>query len=995
MIYDGIKLIEGSALQNLVIATGTSFPSNADEGELFVRTDAGNAGLYVYQNSSWNKLLKVGDTVDGGGTAAGITDSIQYNVDGALAGTQSLRWTNASNTMTLGTAGGSNVTITAAGPAASAVAGTPLTVKAGTGGSAASGGELRLYGGDASGTTAPGGNVVIRGGAGKSAQPGGTVTIQGGFGEGGLAQGDGGQVILSGGYADQTSGNGDGGAVTIRGGLRGANTSAVGGPIIFQTSNSQTQVERFRILSDGAWSVGTAGNNVGSSGQVLTSQGAGAAPIWATPESFASNDTVTLSTNQSITGNKTFSNATTIFSISDNGPAFTRFVSSSTTQYFAGGLSVGITSASDTSARYTQIYQYNALANGAATGFAIAQADSNNAYVRSIFNYNYADQRLQLYTSGSVRQTINSDGTVLVGNLSTPVTQANGTQAGFSVANTEIGSSRMAVSIFRNDANSAGLTFTKSRGATAGTHGLVQNGDGLGFMPFEGSTGSAYARGAIISVVVDGTPSTTSMPGKLSFFTTPSGSTTPVERLAITASGALAVNSSTGTAGQVLTSQGNGSPPTWSSPSVTLQNNTIIGTVANTAVNFTGISGTDSSGTFTIKPGSTTSAGNTLVLAGGDTTSSGGGSLGGAVLIRGSDVTTAIAGGNVTIRGGNNSGSGSGVSASTGGSVSINGGTSTNGSGGSLSLTAGNAAGLANAYTGGNISLTAGNGSGGGSGGNITITSGAGSTGGGQGGTVTIAGANGSSGINAGSVTVQSGDGTHNPGTLTLRGSNISSGTGNGGQVQINGGSASGNAGTPRNGGNVSIVGGSSGSGGLGGQTTISGGNSTQSGGTGGSVQISGGTGAVSGGSIKFRTSPTTTAVDRLEITSTGAWSVNSSAGTAGQVLVSNGSTSSPTWQDLPSPTKLERVTTFDANARGKRVALSAGVTIPSGTYAAGDAFSFYNTTGSAVTITQGASLTLRQDGTTNTGDRSLAPYGTCFVWFNTANEAVISGSVS
>lgn len=98
---------------------------------------------------------------------------------------------------------------------------------------------------------------------------------------------------------------------------------------------------------------------------------------------------------------------------------------------------------------------------------------------------------------------------------------------------------------------------------------------------------------------------------------------------------------------------------------------------------------------------------------------------------------------------------------------------------------------------------------------------------------------------------------------------------------------------------------------------------------------------------------------------------------------------------EVAGPTKLERVTTFDANALGKRVALSAGVTIPSGTYAVGDAFSFYNTTGSAVTITQGASLTLRQDGTANTGNRTLAPYGTCFVWFNTTNEAIISGSVS
>lgn len=91
----------------------------------------------------------------------------------------------------------------------------------------------------------------------------------------------------------------------------------------------------------------------------------------------------------------------------------------------------------------------------------------------------------------------------------------------------------------------------------------------------------------------------------------------------------------------------------------------------------------------------------------------------------------------------------------------------------------------------------------------------------------------------------------------------------------------------------------------------------------------------------------------------------------------------------------LPRVTTFDASARGKRVAIAAGVTIPANTYVAGDAFSFYNDSASAVTITQGASLTLRQDGTANTGNRTLAARGTCFVWFNSATEAIISGSIT
>lgn len=91
----------------------------------------------------------------------------------------------------------------------------------------------------------------------------------------------------------------------------------------------------------------------------------------------------------------------------------------------------------------------------------------------------------------------------------------------------------------------------------------------------------------------------------------------------------------------------------------------------------------------------------------------------------------------------------------------------------------------------------------------------------------------------------------------------------------------------------------------------------------------------------------------------------------------------------------LPRVTTFDSAARGKRVAITGGITIPANTYVAGDAFSFYNNSASPVIITQGGNLTLRQDGTTNTGNRTLAARGTCFVWFNSATEAIISGSIT
>ena len=76
----------------------------------------------------------------------------------------------------------------------------------------------------------------------------------------------------------------------------------------------------------------------------------------------------------------------------------------------------------------------------------------------------------------------------------------------------------------------------------------------------------------------------------------------------------------------------------------------------------------------------------------------------------------------------------------------------------------------------------------------------------------------------------------------------------------------------------------------------------------------------------------------------------------------------------------------------GKCIAVTAGITIPNSTFAAGDAVSIYNDSAAAITITSGVT-TLRLAGTTTTGNRTLAARGMATVWFNSATEAVISGA--
>jgi len=83
---------------------------------------------------------------------------------------------------------------------------------------------------------------------------------------------------------------------------------------------------------------------------------------------------------------------------------------------------------------------------------------------------------------------------------------------------------------------------------------------------------------------------------------------------------------------------------------------------------------------------------------------------------------------------------------------------------------------------------------------------------------------------------------------------------------------------------------------------------------------------------------------------------------------------------------------TLQIGDRGTLVAVTAGVTVPANIFAANDVVTIYNNSGSNITITQGASLTLRQVGTANTGNRTLAQRGLVTVVFISATEAVISG---
>jgi hypothetical protein len=87
---------------------------------------------------------------------------------------------------------------------------------------------------------------------------------------------------------------------------------------------------------------------------------------------------------------------------------------------------------------------------------------------------------------------------------------------------------------------------------------------------------------------------------------------------------------------------------------------------------------------------------------------------------------------------------------------------------------------------------------------------------------------------------------------------------------------------------------------------------------------------------------------------------------------------------------------TLIAGDAGLGLALAGPATIPANVLGVSDndAVILYNDTVADVLITQGASLTLRKDGTALTGNVTLKARGRASIWFRSATEAIIGGAL-
>jgi hypothetical protein len=73
----------------------------------------------------------------------------------------------------------------------------------------------------------------------------------------------------------------------------------------------------------------------------------------------------------------------------------------------------------------------------------------------------------------------------------------------------------------------------KTRGTAVSSNTVVQTGDILGEISFQGADGTELVAGAAIAAIVDGTPGANDMPGRLVFSTTADGASSPTERMRI------------------------------------------------------------------------------------------------------------------------------------------------------------------------------------------------------------------------------------------------------------------------------------------------------------------------------------------------------------------------------------------------------------------------------------------------------------------------------
>lgn len=169
-------------------------------------------------------------------------------------------------------------------------------------------------------------------------------------------------------------------------------------------------------------------------------------------------------------------------------------------------------------------------------GFEIGIDNAGNAELMQ-----YENSAMNFYTNGVRTMRLNASGELIIGtNAATVDISGLSTFPQFQIVGSSIGDVQMAAIKYGADTLPPVFNLLKSRGV-AQSQGLLLPDDEFGRLQFRGSDGVNFQAGASVRAAVDGTAAAGSMPGRLSLQTTPTGSTTPVERMRITQAGDIGI----------------------------------------------------------------------------------------------------------------------------------------------------------------------------------------------------------------------------------------------------------------------------------------------------------------------------------------------------------------------------------------------------------------------------------------------------------------------
>jgi len=480
------------------------------------------------------------------------------------------------------------------------------------------GGQVTVQGGQASGIGQTSGDVVINGGGGGvSGVAGGRVFITGGITSSGSL---GGGVIIAGGHAGAGPARGE--AVTISGGpgmtsgpggavilMGGTSPSGTGGSIILQTGDVSVSTQ-FTINDSGALGIGST-PSFGTAGQVLTSGGSSTSPpTWAAPAA----------------------------------PLTATFIGYGS----AGGVLTGTSDFTWTDTTETLAFGNTSLGGNIVMGSNIALT------VKSGPSTDTNPGRALTLTAGAGSTANNTAGGVV--NLTAGAAGGTGNGGAVTVAGgaaTGTASVGGAVTVAGGAATGTGGTQTGGVLTLQGGNATGSGGNGGG-LNLEAGVGGSDGSGGTIQFQTGATSLSTRMTisaaGDVTINTPASGTALTINGISAgtgvnLVSGALGLNGSAGTSGQVLTSAGAGALPTWSNVA-----NSILGTANQ-------INASSATGTVTLSlsstlvaPGSVTSTGNLTVngltfesATTGITAFAGGGQSGATPLTHSYNVVTTVA----------------------------------------------------------------------------------------------------------------------------------------------------------------------------------------------------------------------------------------------------------------------------------------------------------------------------------------------------------------